>query len=87
MNRADNNQNEIVKALRKCGASVHILSQVGNGCPDLAVGFRGENFFLEVKEPGGMLRATQLKWHQAWNGQVAVVHDFEEAWRAINKTL
>ena len=41
--KIDENQPEIVDALRAMGCSVTILSAVGNGCPDILVGFRGIN--------------------------------------------
>ncbi len=45
--RTDNNQTEIVKGLRAHGFSVLILSDQGDGCPDLLVG--GEtNFRMHV---------------------------------------
>jgi hypothetical protein len=83
-NRADNNQEEIVKGLRAIGASVEILSQVGNGCPDLLVGFRCQTYLIEVKEKQGKLSESQKVWHTFWNGaKVAVVRSFEEAMRVL----
>jgi hypothetical protein len=46
----DDNQRQIVDALRRVGCSVWSLAGVGKGFPDLAVGFRGRNLFLEVKD-------------------------------------
>lgn len=42
--RTDGNQAEIVRALRSAGATVQTLHTVGKGCPDLVVGFRGNNY-------------------------------------------
>ena len=39
--RIDRNQPEIVKALRQVGAHVTSLAAVGDGVPDLLVGFQG----------------------------------------------
>lgn len=86
-NRADNNQFAIVNKLRKIGASVTILSQVGDGCPDLLVGFRGVNYLMEIKERSGKLTTDQQVWHTYWNGQVAVVRSFDEAIKIINKAI
>ena len=36
--RVDQNQSEIVDALRRVGCSVQDLHEVGQGCPDLLVG-------------------------------------------------
>ena len=84
--RADENQARIVKRLRQIGATVEILSQVGNGCPDLLVGISGSvNVLLEVKQPGGKLSEAQEEWHRKWAGQRAVVHDEFEAIAVINE--
>jgi hypothetical protein len=76
--RTDANQAEIVAALRKIGATVQPLHQVGAGCPDLLVGFRGVNWLIEVKDVNKppsrrQLTADQVYWHGGWKGQVATV--------------
>ena len=78
-NRADNNQDEIVTALRAIGCTVQVLSQVGGGFPDLLVGFRGVNYLMEVKGKRGKLSDDQIEWQRSWNGKVAVVRSFDEA--------
>ena len=77
--RSDNNQSEIVSALRKCGWTVHILSQAGNGLPDLLVGGAGENVLLETKRKGAHLTRDQKRWHSLWKGQADIVYSAEEA--------
>lgn len=82
--RVDNNQNEVVDALRKFGASVQSLASVGKGAPDLLVGYRGGNFLFEVKNgqlPPSRQRLTkpQVEWHAAWRGAVFVVNSPEDA--------
>lgn len=86
--RTDRNQAEIVKALRKLGATVECLSAVGGGCIDLLVGFKGINYCLEVKDwmaaPADQaLTPDQKEWHKTWQGQKAVVKTVEEALREI----
>jgi len=71
--RIDSNQPEIVKALRNVGATVTCTHIVGDGFPDLVVGYRGCNFLLEVKIPGGKLNEVEQDWHNAWRGQKLVV--------------
>jgi hypothetical protein len=78
--RADNNQAEIVAALRSLGATVQILSSVGKGCPDLLIGHAGFNILIEVKNDRNQLTEDQVKWHSTWKGQsVYVVHSIDEA--------
>lgn len=79
----DNNQAEIVEDLRRVGATVQILSDVGQGCPDIVVGFRGRNYLMEIKDGFGRLNKLQAEWHTLWRGQVAVVKTFDEALRVI----
>lgn len=86
--KIDRNQPEIVAALRSIGATVEILSAVGKGCPDILVGYRGQNYLLEIKDglkPPSQRQLTkdQVPWHEIWQGQVAVVTNIDEATAAI----
>lgn len=84
----DRNQSEIVRALRQAGASVHPCHGAGQGFPDLAVGFRGRNYLIEVKD-GALapsdrkLTPAQQEWHAAWRGDAVVVTSVSEALAAI----
>jgi hypothetical protein len=87
--RIDGNQAQIVRALRQVGASVQSLADVGDGCPDLLVGFRGVTMILEVKDGNASpsdqrLTEDQKRWHKAWAGQVCIVRSPEEAIKAIS---
>lgn len=70
--RVDENQPEIVNALRRCGCMVEILSRLGRGVPDLLVGTpRGWLILIEVKDgnkPPSERRLTedQREWHERW---------------------
>jgi Holliday junction resolvase len=82
--KVDANQRVIVEALRRVGASVIDLSAVGDGCPDLLVGYRGHTWLIEVKGPKGSLTPAQKVLHAEWNGfPIAVVKTVEEAWLLI----
>ena len=86
--KIDANQPLIVKALRDAGATVQSLSQVGSGVPDLAVGWRGKNFFFEIKDPSRKpserkLTDDEKAWHYTWRGQVAVIETVEDAFKVI----
>jgi hypothetical protein len=78
--KTDANQAEIVAALRQCGATVQTLHTVRHGCPDLLVGYKGQNLLIEVKDgakPTSERRLTpdQERWHAGWRGCVYVVDD------------
>lgn len=82
--KVDNNQAEITAALRAVGATVQPLHTIGKGCPDLLVGFRRNNYVLEVKFEAGLLTEAELCWLADWRGQAAVVRSVDEALRAIS---
>ena len=86
--RIDANQNEVVDALRRLGASVWVTSSLGNGFPDIVVGSRGRNFFLELKDgtrPPSEQKLTdaEREFFQTWRGHVVVVRSVEEAIAAV----
>lgn len=85
MSRADLNQSDIVKALRQCGASVHVTSQVGGGFPDLVCAIFGRNYLIEVKNPDtrGRLSTEQIIFRDKWKGKIHVVNSVDEALRVI----
>ena len=83
--RTDANQPAIVAALRAVGASVQHLAAVGDGVPDLLVGWqRRLNLLMEVKDSAKApsdrrLTPAQFLWHREWRGTVEVVTTVEEA--------
>ena len=88
--RVDDNQKEIVAALRKEGATVECLHAVGKGCPDLLVGFNGVNILMEVKDgkksiSQRKLTDDQVKWHDEWKGQKIVAKSVAEALYIIHE--
>ncbi len=86
--RIDANQPDIVKVLRAVGASVAHIHMVGQGLPDIIVGFRGVNYLMEIKDenkPPSKRRLTpdEKDWHDNWRGSVVVVNNEDEALKAI----
>jgi hypothetical protein len=82
----------IVMALLQAGATVERISgRPTAGLPDLAVGFRGKTFLLEVKNPPGPrggtarsgLNSNQRAFFDRWHGHCAVVRTPAEALEAI----
>jgi hypothetical protein len=81
--RTDANQSSIVRDLRKLGASVAITSSLGTGYPDILVGFRGANYWFELKDPNQppskrALTDAEKDFHLAWSGQVHKVESVED---------
>ena len=86
--KVDDNQAEIVAALRACGCSVAVTSSAGGGFPDLCVGIQGKNYLLEVKDGSKSpsrqkLTPDQVTFHATWEGQVNVVRNIDEALIAV----
>lgn len=91
--RVDANQAAIVSALRHVGASVQPLHRVGEGCPDLLVGYMGRdgvrrNILMEVKDgskspSARRLNARQIRWHEDWRGVCVVVTSVDDALGAL----
>ena len=79
--RVDVNQKEIVHALRTFGATVQDLSMVGQGCPDLLVGFRNCTILIEVKRDGkAKYTSHQIEWNENWKGGlVARIESIDDA--------
>ena len=88
--RTDSNQVQIVQALRGMGASVFQTHALGRGFPDLAVGFRGINLLIEVKDgskPPSKRRLTEdeQRFHEEWRGAVHIVESVEDVVSLLNK--
>ena len=84
------NQALIVQALRDVGASVQSLAAVGKGCPDLLVGYGGENFLIEIKNPNVPIKDRDLtpdqeKWHANWVGIINIIETPEQALKLIGR--
>ena len=74
--RVDENQRDVVKELKDLGLSVVVLSDVGEGVPDLLVGIDGFNFLFEVKQTeGGILTPAQTQFFQDWKGHKEKCHN------------
>ena len=73
--RVDGNQAEIVADLRGIGATVQHLHMVGKGCPDILVGYRGNNWLFEIKMKNGKMTPDEITWHSDWNGRVITIRN------------
>ena len=76
--RVDANHADIVAALRFFGASVVPTGGVGDGFPDLLVGYFGETYLIEIKDGSKSpaerrLTPAQEKWHREWKGDPVFV--------------
>jgi hypothetical protein len=72
--RVDDNHAAIVGLLRGCGCSVFSTAGVGDGFPDLVVGFHDVTHLIEIKDglkPPSKRRLTddERAWHETWQGE------------------
>ena len=82
--KVDRNQTEIVKAFRDAGATVMFLHVLGKGVPDICVGWRGQNFLIEIKDgtlfpSERRLTIQEQAFHDSWAGQVCVATCIDDA--------
>ena len=82
--KIDANHVQVVLALEAAGATVQSLAAVGQGVPDLLVGFQGKTLLMEIKDgkkPPSHRKLTeqQLAWHGSWRGGPLAVVDGPEA--------
>jgi hypothetical protein len=88
--RVDANQDQIVSALRACGATVRVISQ-GGGIPDLLVGYRGHTVLMEVKDgqkppSARALTEPEQKFFDEWTGgMLVIVNNVDEALEILKR--
>ena len=74
---------ELIAAFEAAGARVVSLAAVGDGCPDLLVGYRGRIALCELllgpTGPRASCSPERLAWYQAWRGSpVTVLHTVDD---------
>lgn len=80
--RADDNQKEVVDALRKIGAVVTPIHRLGQGISDLLVSFRQQWWVFEVKNlkgRGNKLTPDEKEWVGKQRAPVYIVTSPQEA--------
>jgi len=82
--RTDGNQKEVTKQLRQMGCTVAITSMLGEGFPDIVVGYNGRNYLLELKDPAQppskrKLTPDEKDWHEKWRGSVHIIITAQQA--------
>lgn len=78
--KVDDNQAHIVELLERWGCTVQSIATVGDGCPDLLIGFQGVTMIAEVKDGTKPKSKQQLTpdekdWKRAWKGQYAILRN------------
>jgi len=67
--RVDENQSQIIHTFIALGASVLNLSRVGEGCPDILIGYKKHSVLCEIKRNDkAPYTESQVKFMQNWRG-------------------
>lgn len=87
--KVDSNQPAIVAALRKLGCSVHPTHRLGEGFPDIAVGYGGITMLDEIKDGSKPPSAQKLtedeqKFWDTWTGGVYLIRNEQDAVNMAN---
>jgi hypothetical protein len=90
--RTDANQKRLVELMRKIGMKVLILSNVGEGVPDLLVGFNNQLKLCEIKDGKKFLSAQRLtpdqeKFFAEWDGYCTILRCEEDVLLLHGKML
>lgn len=88
--RKDKNQSSIIRSLKKINASVVDASNIGNGFPDLIIGYHKKTYLIEIKnkdnwygKKGGS--TSQKTFRTDWKGdQIYVFSSIEEIIELLN---
>ena len=88
--RVDDNQQEIVKQIRRLGITVLHLHTIGKGCPDLLLGFKNKNFLIELKDSKKTTSRKKLTddetiFFNTWRGQVNKCETLDDILKVVNK--
>ena len=83
--RVDANQKQIIHTFIALGASVLNLSRVGEGCPDILIGYKNQSVLCEIKaNEKKPYTEPQVKFMQNWRGgAVSRIDSVEAAIRLI----
>lgn len=82
--RTDKDHVQVSKWFRDLGASVRDTHTIGNGFPDIVVGYKMFNVLVEIKTPKGKLNEKEEKFHKEWKGLAYVVRSKRDVRRLIS---
>lgn len=88
--KVDDNQPQLVKQMRRIpGLTVFLTHTLGKGFGDAVLGFRKNNYIIEIKDPSKPPSARKLtpdeeKFHEEWEGQITVVETIDDVLNLLN---
>ena len=88
--KTDANQTGIVKKLRCIpGVSVASTASIGDGFPDIVVGFRERSYLIEIKDGAKVpskrkLTPDEQEFKDKWTGCYFVANSFDDIIKYLN---
>jgi hypothetical protein len=87
--KKDSNHKDIVGTFRACHASVMDTASLGNGCPDLVIGYKGYqtgimyNVLVEIKDgskPPSKRKLTldEVEFMTTWRGKYVIIESVDD---------
>ena len=85
----DGNQPEIVKAFRALGCTVAHTHRLGQGFPDICVGYGGLSMLIEIKDGSKPKSAQELtdderEFQGRWTGGVRMVRNLDDVSETVS---
>ena len=82
--RQDGNHHDVAAVFEAAGWAVCHTHQLGRGVPDLLVGKRNLNLWIEIKDGSlppskRQLTPDEVKWQESWPGPIANISSVSEA--------
>lgn len=77
-NRKDKHHAIACASLQLLGASVQEMTHEKDGCPDILVGYQGEDGTVELKTGKRKPNNRQIAWHITWSGRPVRVVSFPD---------
>jgi hypothetical protein len=86
--KIDSNQKSIVMALRMIpGTTVLSMAALGNGAPDLLVGYDYKNYLFEIKQNSNSnITPMEMRFAIDWRGQLSIAYCLEDILKVIGLT-
>jgi Holliday junction resolvase len=81
--RRDDNHRDIVATFRACHASVLDTASLGNGAPDLIIGYNKQTVLVEVKDgskPPSKRKLTldEVEFMNTWRGKYVIIESVDD---------
>jgi len=91
--RTDANHKSIIDSLRKIPmVSVTSTHTIGKGFPDIVIGYKKQNYLVEIKDGNKSpsqrkLTPDEIDFHDKWNGQIMIAENIGDILKLLKIKL